>query len=240
MRRTGFSYVSAFVRACVVVRAYAFVAACACLSITAARGAAEPGDTQTRISAASEGMTRPYSHPAIDDAKALRGAPLLAALRQGGLILFMRHTQTGTVTPQCTVSNLTPAGERDARFVGEAIRSLRIPIGRVLSSPVCRVADTARLLGLGAPELSADFSNVPTSPDTDLGALRAKRLAEAPAPGTNVMIASHMQSGKSQAHWIHMDFGEIVVFKPDGQGRSDAIARIRADDWYDLMAAEKK
>lgn len=231
---------SACERAIAGLRASAIPVTCAFLSMVSASSIAGEVNTQQRIPAATEGMTRPYAHPPIDDAKSLRGAPLLAALRQGGLILFLRHTQTGTVTPQCTTSNLSQAGERDARFIGDSIRSLRIPIGRVLSSPVCRVADTARLLGLGAPELSADFSNVPSSPDADLGALRAKRLAEAPAPGTNVMIVSHMQSGKSQAHWIHMDFGEIVVFKPDGQGRSDPIARIRADDWYDLMAAEKK
>lgn len=185
-------------------------------------------------------MTRPYAHPQIDEAKSLRGEPLLAALRQGGHILFMRHTQTGTVTPQCATSNLSQAGERDARFVGDSIRSLRIPIGRVISSPVCRVADTARLLGFGTPELSSDLSNLPPSPDADLGALRGKRIAEPPAPGTNVFLVSHMQSGKTQAQWIHMDFGEIVVFRPDGRGRSDAIARIRADDWYDLMDSEKK
>ncbi len=154
-------------------------------------------------------------------------------------MLFMRHTQTGIVTPQCTTSNLSPAGERDARFVGESIRALAIPIGRVMSSPVCRVADTAKLLGLGEPVLSNDLSNMPASPDIDLGAARAKWLAQASAPATNALLVSHMQSGKAQAEWIHLDFGEIVIFRPDGKGGSAAIARIRADDWYDLIALEK-
>ena len=193
-----------------------------------------------RVHAASEGVTRPYSHPVIDEAGALKGAALLSALRQGGLNLFMRHTQAGTVTPQCTASNLSPAGERDARFVGESFRKLGVPIGRVLSSPVCRVADTAKLLALGEPELSVDLSNVPTPQDADLDAARGKRLAEMPARATNTLLVSHLQGGKTQAQWIYLDFGEIVVFRPDGKGHSNAVARIRADDWYDLMALENK
>ena len=202
--------------------------------------AAETVHVPNRVAAASEGMTRPYTHPMIDDAVALRGAALLSALRQGGLVLFMRHTQTGTVTAQCNMLNLSTAGERDARFVGDSIRKLRVPIGRVLSSPVCRVSDTARLLGLGEPELTSDLSNIPVPPDADLGAARARRLSEMPARATNTLMVSHMQSGKSQDQWLHLDFGEIIVFRPDAKGQSIALARIRADDWYDLMAIEQK
>ena len=206
-------------------------------TIAAARDA-EVSARQTK--AASEGSTVPYRNPQLNPEKTLSGVALLAELRQGGYVLFMRHTETGTVTPACDQSNLTQRGERDARFVGESVRTLGIPIGRVLSSPVCRVADTAKLIGLGEPELTNDLSNVPMPPDADLGAARAKRLAETPARATNTLLVSHLQGGKTQAQWIYLDFGEIVVFRPDGKGQSNAVARIRADDWYDLMALENK
>ena len=222
------------------VRALLLTAGIALALSTSIASYAQTTPPLERVHAASEGVTRPYSHPTIDEAGALKGAALLSALRQGGLILFMRHTQTGTVTPQCIASNLSPAGERDARFVGESVRKLGIPISRVLSSPVCRVADTAKLLALGEPELSVDLSNVPTPQEADLDAARAKRLAEMPARATNTLLVSHLQGGKTQAQWIYLDFGEIVVFRPDGKGQSNALARIRADDWYDLMALENK
>ena len=212
-------------------------------TIAAARDA-EVSARQTK--AASEGSTVPYRNPQLHPEKTLSGVALLAELRQGGYVMFMRHTETGTVTDACEQSNLSSRGERDARFVGESVRKLGIPIGRVLSSPVCRVADTAKLIGLGEPELTNDLSNVPMPPDADLGAARAKRLAETPVRATrathatNTLLVSHMQSGKTQAQWIYLDFGEIVIFRPDGKGESNAVARIRADDWYDLMALENK
>lgn len=170
----------------------------------------------------------------------LKGVALLSALRQGGFVLFLRHTQTGTVTPECTVSNLTLAGERDARFIGESMRKLRIPVDRVLSSPVCRVFDTAKLLQLGEAVPTRDLSNVSSPAGFDLLAARTKRLAEAPAKGANSMLVSHMHAGTPPAHWIYLDFGEIIVYQPDGHGGSEARARIRADDWYDLMTLDKK
>ncbi len=182
----------------------------------------------------------PYRFPTIDPAKELTGVALLTALKKGGFVLYMRHTQTGTVTPECTQSNLTPAGERDARFVGESIKSLRIPIGQVLSSPVCRVFDTAKLMGLGEPKLSNDLANQPISAGFDFDTARGKRIAESPPRAKNTLMVSHMQTGKTESQWIYLDFGEIIVYRSRGTNESEALARIRADDWYILMALEKK
>ncbi len=188
-----------------------------------------------RIHAATEGATSPYRHPPLAPDKALSGAALLAALRGGGHVLYMRHTQTGTITPQCTASNLTPAGERDARFIGESLRKLRIPIDRVLTSPVCRVLDSAKLLELGTPETTQDLSNMPLPAGFDLATARSRRVASMPSPGANTMLAGHMHAGLDERTWMSLDFGEIIVYRPDGKGGSEALARIRADDWYDLM-----
>jgi hypothetical protein len=194
----------------------------------------------SRTKAATEGSTVPYRHPTIDPAKELTGAALLAALKKGGFVLYMRHTQAGTVTPECEQSNLSPAGERDARFVGEAIKALRIPIGRVLSSPVCRVLDTAKLMGLGEPRLSNDLANVSTPAGFDFDSARGRRIAEVPARATNALLVSHAQGGKTESQWIYLDFGEIIVYRPGRKDGGEALARIRADHWYDLMALENK
>ena len=87
----------------------------------------------------------------------LAGADLLAALRAGGHILYFRHADTdhrqvdrGVRLEDCaTQRNLTDAGRDHSRALGEAIRSLGIPIGAVLASPMCRTMETATLFAFG-------------------------------------------------------------------------------------------
>jgi len=79
---------------------------------------------------------------------------LLDALRQGGLILFFRHAETGSASPdqaqavigQCeTQRNLSAEGRAQAVAIGALMRELDIPVGRVLASPFCRTMETASL-----------------------------------------------------------------------------------------------
>src|SRR5687767_9728402 len=75
-------------------------------------------------------------------------------LEGGGQVVLIRHaiTTPGTGDPtgmrldDCsTQRNLTDAGRQHARRIGEAFRTRRIPIDRVLTSPWCRCVETARL-----------------------------------------------------------------------------------------------
>ena len=84
----------------------------------------------------------------------LWGPELLAALRAGGYILYFRHADTDhgqnddrmTSVEDCTTQrNLTNRGRDHARAIGEVIRTLGIPIGAVLASPLCRTVETAVL-----------------------------------------------------------------------------------------------
>jgi phosphohistidine phosphatase SixA len=197
-------------------------------------GAIEPAAVTANAipeSAATEGATTPYLYPPMDPADAITGSALVGALKKGGFVLYMRHTETGTVTKECNMSNLTPRGERDAARVGNALRTLGIPIARIASSPVCRVQDTARSLGLGAFDVVDALSNVPPNPHYDLNAARGKLLSTTPMPGKNLLLVSHMQSGNKTSDMLYLDFGEIIVFKPDNNDGPAALARVRVDDW---------
>ena len=80
-------------------------------------------------------------------------AALLAQLRQGGFILYFRHSETpnyidpheGNFDDCGQQRNLSKDGRTQARAIGKAFRDLDIPLGLVRSSPFCRSADTARL-----------------------------------------------------------------------------------------------
>ncbi|MGZ5074629.1 MAG: histidine phosphatase family protein, partial [Usitatibacter sp.] len=89
---------------------------------------------------------------------------LWALLRSGGQVVLMRHTVTppgvgdppGMRVDDCsTQRNLTEEGRRQAREIGEAVRTHRVEFDRVLSSPLCRCLDTARLAFGRAEVLSA-------------------------------------------------------------------------------------
>jgi len=81
-------------------------------------------------------------------------AQLLGRLREGGYVLYLRHTSTDfsqndsrmTSFEDCTTQrNLTDKGRAEARALGEHVKRLKIPIGEVLASPFCRTMETARL-----------------------------------------------------------------------------------------------
>ena len=179
----------------------------------------------------------PLPLPLIDPANEIKSAALIEALRKGGFVLYMRHAETGVVTEKCEQSNLSVVGEENSRQVGAALRELNIPIGAVRSSEPCRCGDTARLLGLGAVDITEDLNPVAPRPGFDLGAARQKRLREIPATGTNTVLVSHLHGSIKKEEWLHLEMAEVIVFRPDGIARAEAVARIRVAGWLALRKA---
>jgi phosphohistidine phosphatase SixA len=91
--------------------------------------------------------------------------PAWAALAKGGHIALIRHGNAppgyggdppGFRLDDCkTQRNLDDMGRDQARAVGEAFRAHGVRVDRVLSSPVCRCLDTARLMAVGTVESSS-------------------------------------------------------------------------------------
>ncbi|MFL2546756.1 MAG: hypothetical protein ACJ0SL_05270 [Candidatus Rariloculaceae bacterium] len=82
------------------------------------------------------------------------GAALVESMRAGGLVLAVRHADTGGMACDRTYRigeregqrNISPVGEDQSRRMGEAIRELDIPLELpVLTGPVFRARDTAEL-----------------------------------------------------------------------------------------------
>lgn len=178
-------------------------------------------------------------NPLIDPATAIADDALLNALQKGGFVLYLRHAETGAaITEQCNTSNLSPNGAAVARELGAQLRQQRIPVGRIQSSPVCRVQETAKLLAMGDVELSDDLAQTAKAPVTDLYAARMRQLGTAPSQGTNTIVVSHMHGGGPPYQAMDLEFGEIIVFRPDGNGGAKAVARIPAEKWPALAATK--
>ena len=91
---------------------------------------------------------------------------LWAALREGGRVALVRHTDApggagdppGFRLADCsTQRNLSKQGRADAVTLGNRFRAEKIAVGKILTSRWCRCLDTARLMQLGATEQAATF-----------------------------------------------------------------------------------
>jgi len=175
----------------------------------------------------------------------LAGRALADALRQGGYVLYLRHTSTDfgqndeqmTDYADCaTQRNLTDVGRAEARAIGAALRELRIPVGDVLASPYCRTLETGRLV-FGRATPSVAVRGGPARPDSANRYAELRALLGVPVPrGTNVAIASHGNPFAAVAGPPYLAEGEMAVLEPlGGDGQFRIVARITKDRWAALQ-----
>ena len=167
-------------------------------------------------------------------------AELLTQLRQGGYVLFLRHTSTDfsqddsrmkSFEDCATQRNLTDQGRAEARALGEHVKRLKIPIGEVLASPFCRTMETARL-AFGKARATNDVRGGPLRAD-DPKRYEPLRLllGTKPAAGTNTVLSSHGNPFRAVAGPPYLAEGEIAIVRPEGGDKFSVIARIRLTDW---------
>lgn len=157
---------------------------------------------------------------------------LLKSLREGGYVLYLRHASTDSTQKDAPAMtnfedcakqrNLNEKGRGEARAIGEHVKRLRIPVGEVLASPLCRTMETARL-AFGRAKADQTVRNAE---------LLKKTFAAFQGRGANLAIASH-------AIPMHDDIkglaeGEMAVVKPGGPLGFSIVGRIRADEWAKL------
>ncbi|HWN12547.1 MAG TPA: histidine phosphatase family protein, partial [Candidatus Dormibacteraeota bacterium] len=175
----------------------------------------------------------------------LRGPELLAALRAGGYILYFRHADTDhgqnddrmTGVEDCTTQrNLTDRGRDHSRAIGEVIRTLGIPIGAVLASPLCRTVETAMLAFGTAQKAPAAREGGPLPPGSPgrFPALRAL-LSTPVAPGANTVIVAHAYPYFTLVGGQFLSEGEADVVRPRG-GDFEVVARVGLRQWRELAA----
>lgn len=172
-------------------------------------------------------------HPAKDR------AALLDRLRTGGYVLYLRHAATEAtqddpapdLSDATTQRNLSAEGRDQARRIGDAVRRLRIPIGRVRASPYQRTLDTGRL-AFGRAEPARDLLNeaYPGTDDERLAGGLRRLLRERPAAGTDTVLVSH-GFNLNEVTGLSVAEGDTVVFRP---GTAEPLDVIGVDEWTDL------
>jgi phosphohistidine phosphatase SixA len=157
-------------------------------------------------------------------------------------VVFLRHAATeyhqvdsdyGNA-PDCRLQrNLSGDGRRQAKEIGAAFRTLGIPVGRVLSSPFCRTADTARLAFgqyVTSPALSFAHGAGLADRTAQSAALR-RMLGTSPEAGLNTVIVSHHANLKEAVGVWPRQEGTAHVFRPTGAGGVLHLGEVRPDEW---------
>jgi phosphohistidine phosphatase SixA len=167
-------------------------------------------------------------------------------LQKGGYVLFVRHPKTDpdqADTDPLHLDNvkaqrhLTDEGRKQAKALGEALRALKVPVGKVVASKFHRAQEAAKLLDVGEVTASLDVTEggLVVSPRENERRAKALRelLSTATAEGKNVVIVSHKPNLQDAAGKEFGDLaeGEVVAFKPLGDGKFKAIARVAPETW---------
>jgi hypothetical protein len=186
----------------------------------------------------------------------LEGMALVEALREGGYNLYVRHAASDwsqvdnvvedgdwTSCDPMLIRQLSDAGRQTAREVGEAMRALAIPVGRVFASPYCRTVETAEAMGLGPVETTTDVMNLRVADRFGGRGAIAKtaraRLGTPPPTGRNDVYVAHGNVAR-EATGVYPGEGEGLVFRPLGDGRFDFVGRLDPEQWQELANARKR
>ncbi len=170
--------------------------------------------------------------------------PLVRALRAGGLTLVMRHAATDAtvVTGRERIGscasqrNLTEAGREQARAIGRAVRALRIPIGEVRASPLCRTRETAELAfgratldrGLVTPGVVGTEAD-----DRRRGRALRRRVERGAPPGRDAVLVTHTGTIGEAFGEVTVEEGEALIFAPGAR----LVGRIPAERWARLVSS---
>ena len=178
-------------------------------------------------------------HAAGDNSSVMR------ALRDGGLVIVVRHG--ATVPDQADTDplnfdniaaqrNLNDKGRTLAKTFGDAVRQAGVPVGKVFTSKYNRAYETAVIAGFKDIEKTADITEggLVVSPNENSRRIDALRrlLATAPMPGTNTILITHKPNivdalGKD---WFDVKEGEASIFRPEN-GSYKLIARVQMEEW---------
>lgn len=169
---------------------------------------------------------------------------MLERLQSGGYVLLIRHERTevpsrsddySQASNECRAQrNLSLAGVAGAQETGFVLRTLGIDVGRVLTSPMCRSAETARYMFGVAFETDTRLMHHDPDGERNLdvaeGELRDLLKELAPGlPDTNIALVSH-GGNILRASGMRISEGEIGVLKFGDDDSIEVIGHFMGSD----------
>ncbi len=170
---------------------------------------------------------------------------LVAALRQGGLNIYVRHGITDKRHLDFDVvdlkncqqqRNLSDEGREQALLLGKSMRKLDVAISQVIASPYCRCMDTANLAFRDykvQPELRIldDAANPKERQERITWLLQ--HLRQEQKPGTNIVYVAHQFNVMAAAN-ILLGETDTAVIRPHGDRGMEVLATLTTAQWQTL------
>ena len=50
-----------------------------------------------------------------------------------------------------------------------------------------------------------------------------------------MLLVAHVHGSPNKSDWMQLEIAEIIVYRPDGKGTTTPIARVRIEEWADLI-----
>ena len=154
---------------------------------------------------------------------------LVAGLQDGNKVIYLRHAatnanevDTGRLGDRAGQRNLSAAGVAQAKALGNAFRTLNIPRGEILVSPVFRARDTGELAFGNEINVTMDLVADDYAGPNLRAMIDATRhlLRKIPPPGDNRILIGH----RTQLEMVlrrrfpdtELPEGAMAVFLPRG------------------------
>lgn len=173
---------------------------------------------------------------------------LLAKLRKGGYVLYLRHGYTDNSRPDqfpnvdladCNTQRLlNDQGRALMREVGKSLLKAKIPLGEIIVSPMCRTLESAKLaIGDKFETDEALMYSANMTHEEKLPRLQSlKKLLAAPiAPGSNRLLLAHAPNLADLIGFFVKPEGTVVVFSQSGPEGYEYVASIPPMLWEKLL-----
>lgn len=180
---------------------------------------------------------------------------LLQDLQQGGYVIYFRHAATESQSDYVNAAGdwtsceptqmrqLSEAGREASRRIGNAFRTLNVPVGGVAASEYCRTVESAQLMNLGEVEPTTDILNTRSASyvggQEGLVERARQRLGTPPQAGTNTVLVAHGNL-LSAAAGVSLSEGEAAVFSPLGDGQFEFVNTVSLQDWHQWVGRESE
>ncbi len=201
------------------------------------------------VSTVASGAASPASAPVASKfAEVPASAELLAKVRAGGFVLYLRHGYTDNNRPDrvpdvdlndCSTQRpLTEEGRLLAKRVGEAISKAKLPISEIRISPLCRSRESAAAAFPGKPVTidkllmyTANLTDVQKAP---IIANTRSLLSTPTAQGSNRLLVAHAPNLMDLIGYFPKE-GTLVIFGPKGEAGFEYLGSVAPARWSELL-----
>lgn len=163
-----------------------------------------------------------------------------SALAEGGKVVLMRHSALNQGRgkgnsllrdPSCKAErNLSSAGEREARTVGERFKERNIPIFDVRYSPFCRTADTAKLaFGKGIAVDYLSLSEILSPAEAAAQSAQLSRIIGSYTGQGNLILVTH-EPNINAVSFETMKNSDFLVLQPRGGDKYDELGIVHFEE----------